>query len=312
MENVVSIQAPAKINLFLDVTGRRADGYHTITGVMQSIGICDLVTVGLTYAPAMGGITLTNESTLYPRLAPALPTDRRNIGWRAAEAFMEAAGMDAADWAVTIHIEKCIPSPAGLAGGSADAAAVLKAMDILTDHAVPEKALYAIAARLGADVPFCLSGGACITEGIGDVLTPVTPLPECDILVACAGAGVSTPAAYRELDGLYGGFGDDAYRPHTDELEAQLSALASGDLEAVGRHAFNLFESVILPRHDEARLFRQLMLENGALCAMMSGSGPSVFGLFPTGTSQAAVDAIVASGYACACCHPVSGKEDVI
>ncbi|MCQ2430716.1 MAG: 4-(cytidine 5'-diphospho)-2-C-methyl-D-erythritol kinase [Clostridia bacterium] len=309
MNNTVSIPAPAKINLFLDVTGRRADGYHTITGVMQTIGIFDLVTVSLTHAPGAGGITLTNTSPLLPHLGPALPTDRRNIGWKATEAYMAAAGMDPADWMITIGIEKNIPSPAGLAGGSADAAAVLKAMNKLTGYAVPRDVLYAAAARLGADVPFCLTGGACVTEGIGDVLTLVTPLPDCDVLVACAGEGVSTPAAYRTLDETYGGFADGAYAPKYAALDGQLSALAAGDLDGIGAHAFNLFESVVLPHHDEARSFKRLMLENGAVCAMMSGSGPAVFGLFRKGTAQPAVDAIIEAGHACRVCHPVSGED---
>ena len=300
MENFVSIPAPAKINLFLDVTGRRPDGYHTITGVMHTLGFGDLVTVSLRKASGTGGITLRNVSTLFPRLEKSLPTDGRNIGWRAAEAYMSAAGMDAADWAVGITIEKCIPSPAGLAGGSADAAAVLRALDALTGGAVAEPDMYAMAARLGADVPFCLHGGACITRGIGDELTAVPTLPACDVLIACAGEGVSTPAAYRELDALYGGFAGGAYRPHTEELQAQLDCLASGDLAGAGRHAYNLFESVILPRHPEARREKEIMTAHGALCAMMSGSGPAVFGLFEPGTAKDAADALTDAGL-CPC-----------
>lgn len=276
----LTLPAPAKINLFLDITGRRADGYHTLTGVMQSVSLSDTVTLSLTCA-AEDHIYLTCSD-------PALPTDRGNLAYRAAELFLACVRtvVSIPPLSVSIHIDKRIPYPAGLAGGSTDAAAVLRGLNRLVGSPLTAARLESVGARLGADVPFCVRGGTCITEGVGDELTPCPALPPCDILIVCAGEGVSTPEAYRSLDAAFGNFAPGAYEPHRDLLRAQLAALSSGSLSSIGASSFNLFESVILPRHSSAGALLSRLRDAGALCARMSGSGPSVFGLFPLGMAR--------------------------
>lgn len=303
MPNSVTKQAYAKINLFLDITGRRPDGYHTIAGVMQSVSLCDDVTVELSPTDSgTGGIFLTCSD-------PALPTDRGNLGFRAAEAFLTAArgvGMEQ-DMAVHIHIRKRIPSPAGLAGGSADAAAVLTGLNQLCGFPLAGEQLSRVGLSLGADVPFCLSGGTRITKGVGEKLTPASPLPPCHILIACAGEGVSTPWAYRALDHRFGGFAPGSYTPRTEALRTLLSSLERGELSGVGANAFNLFETVVLPGHTVARRLRESMEKAGAVCARMSGSGPSIFGLFSSaGEAMSLCDQLTAQGIPAWVCQPVS------
>lgn len=293
------LNAHAKINLFLDITGRLPNGYHTLTGVMQSVSLADRVTVEVSCA-AIDEVHLSCSD-------PALPTDRGNLAFRAAELFLsETNGFARSPLSVRIHIEKHIPYPAGLAGGSTDAAAVLRGLNHLTGEPLSPDALEALGARLGADVPFCIRGGTCITEGIGDILTPCPALLACDILIACAGEGVSTPEAYRALDTAFGGFAENLYRPHLDELDRLLVSLGDGSLHGVGEHSFNLFESVILPRHSTAGRLLDKLRASGALCARMSGSGPSVFGLFPLGTAEPICAALRESGIPSWACHPTA------
>ena len=163
--------------------------------------------------------------------------------------------------------------------------------------------------KLGADVPFCIRGGACITEGVGDVLNPCSPLPDCDILIACAGEGVSTPEAYRALDAAYGGFAPEFCQPRTEQQNTLLSALAHGDLPGIGAHMFNLFESVILPRHSTAAGLHAALTAAGACGVRMSGSGPSVFGLFARGGAGAAYRTLQSEGIPAWICHPVTASE---
>lgn len=293
------LDANAKINLFLDITGRCPNGYHTLTGVMQSVSLADCVTVEITRG-ATDEVRLSCSD-------PALPTDRGNLAFRAAELFLNAAKETARPpLSVRIHIEKNIPYPAGLAGGSTDAAAVLRGLNHLTGDMFPPDALEALGARLGADVPFCIRGGTCITEGIGDILTPCPALPACDILIACAGEGVSTPEAYLALDVAFGGFAENLYRPHLDELDRLLASLEDGSLHGIGEHSFNLFESVILPRHSTAGRLLDSLRAGGAVCARMSGSGPSVFGLLPLGAAEPLCTAMRESGMPSWVCHPTA------
>ena len=167
--------------------------------------------------------------------------------------------------------------------------------------------LLKIGRTLGADVPFCIKGGAMITEGIGEVLTPITPMPACELVVACGGEGVSTPAAYKALDTLYGDFDPSAYAPHTAGLKTLKSALWQGDLTTLCGSVFNLFETVVLPDRPVARQIKETLLASGAITAMMSGSGPSVFGIFPKGdrAAQRAREALTALGIPAWVCEPV-------
>ena len=309
-----TLTAPAKINLFLDVTARRPDGYHEISGVMQSISLCDTVTLEVTeptgmYLCSLGNHTTGAKSITLTCTNPDLPADSRNLAWRAAEKFFAATGRGCQN--LLIHIEKRIPAAAGMAGGSTDAAAVLVGLNDLFGHPLTSTALCEVGLTLGADVPFCIMGGAQITEGIGEVLTPITPMPACELVVACGGEGVSTPAAYKALDTLYGSFDPAAYTPRTRELTALKSALWQSDLTALCGSLFNLFESVVLPDRPVARQIKETLLSAGALTAMMSGSGPSVFGIFPKGdgavqsAAERARDALTALGIPAWVCEPV-------
>ncbi len=295
----LTLEAHAKINLFLDMTGRRPDGYHTISGIMQAVSLSDTVT--LTVAPTADGeaprytLTCTN---------PELPTDRKNLALRAADAFFDATGTGNVH--LHIHIEKRIPAAAGMAGGSTDAAAVLKGLNRLMGEPLTLDALCRLGLSLGADVPFCIVGGAKITEGVGEILTPCASLPACYLVIACAGEGVSTPAAYKKLDEMYGCFDGTAYTPKTEALTAQLEALKNGDLYGTGKHAYNIFESAVLPTHTKAGHIKSSLAEAGALFAMMSGSGPSVFGVFDAeSAAQAAAEVLHRQGIPVWVCEPM-------
>lgn len=299
--------AYAKINLFLDITGRRSDGYHTITGIMQSISLCDVVTVESDVVrEGEGGISLTCSH-------PDLPQDHGNLGWRAAEAFLMAAAPvigPASRVQVRIHIQKHIPCAAGLAGGSTDAAAVLHALNDSFVRPLAPAALAEVGLRLGADIPFCLTGGTMLTEGIGELLTPLSPLPDCYVVVACTGEGVLTKEAYAALGAQHGHFAPGAYLPHMDALAVMCRALTDQDLTAMCAQAYNIFETVVLPRHASATALRDRMQQAGAFLSMMSGSGPSIFGIFPPtcqGEAQARtlLDQLKDAGVPAWLCTPV-------
>ena len=305
-----TLTAPAKINLFLDITARRPNGYHEIAGVMQAISLCDTVTLEVTeptgmYLCSLGGHTAGAESITLTCTNPDLPADNRNLAWRAAEAFFAATGRGCKN--LLIHIEKHIPAAAGMAGGSTNAAAVLVGLNDLFDRPMTPDQLCEVGVKLGADVPFCIRGGAMITEGIGEILTPITAMPTCELVVACGGEGVSTPAAYKALDALCGDFAPAAYTPRADELKALKTALWQGDLTNVCGAMFNLFEAVVLPERPVARQIKETLLEAGAITAMMSGSGPSVFGVFPQGNGAAerARDTLAAQGIPAWVCEPM-------
>ena len=310
----LTLNAYAKINLFLDITGRRPDGYHTIAGVMQGVSLCDTLTLEVTepvgmHLCVMGPRPGAAESMTLTCTNPELPTDNRNLAWRAAEAFFSATGRGCRT--LSIHIEKRIPAAAGMAGGSTDAAAVLVGLNELFGYPLTVDALCDVGVKLGADVPFCIRGGAMITEGIGEALTPVPPLRDCELVIACGGEGVSTPSAYRALDTLYGNFDPAAYAPHTEGLKTLKSALWQGDLATLYGSVFNLFESVVLPDRPVARRVKEVLTERGAMAALMSGSGPSVFGIFRKGTGEAqrAAEALTAEGISAWVCEPAGAKE---
>ena len=260
--------AYAKINLFLDVVGRRADGYHLIDGIMQNISLADSVTVQFEQASE---IVVSLTATENDRM----PTDMTNLACRAAVRYLEAAGIGGK---VSIHLEKRIPMAGGLAGGSADAAAVLRALDCVSGASLGVDELCRIGAKIGADVPFCVRGGAMRTEGIGDRLTPCHGLSDCFLVVACAGEGVSTPWAYGKLDELYNDFSED--RNCAKKVEKLIDALQICDLSMICSHFENVFESVVSKVNPYVDRIKTILTDAGAIRAMMSGSGPSVFGIF--------------------------------
>ncbi len=276
---------PAKINLFLEVGDVRPDGYHDIDSVMQAISLCDTVTVRLT--EGTGKITLTCDR-------PELPCDAGNIAYRAAQAYLTEAGLGGYD--VAVEIAKKIPLAAGLAGGSTDAAGVLRAMQTML-NALTEEALYELARRLGADVPFCLRSGCCRTEGIGEVLTPYPSLIRDTIfVVAKKGEGVSTKEAYGQMD----------LPRERRSSSAMLRALERKDGGEIAALLYNGFESVILPMRPLAARAKQMMIEEGAAGALMSGSGPSVFGIFyDWDDAERVYNRLTGEGYETFLVHPV-------
>lgn len=261
----MEMRAYAKINLYLDVTGRRRDGYHDIVSIMQTVDLCDTVTVTCSKSEPHG---------IELRCDWDLPCDGRNLAYRAAQAYF---GGDI-PCAVHIDIRKSIPMQAGLAGGSADCAAVLLALNYEFGR-YSTQGLIDLGATLGADVPFCLVGGTQVTRGIGEVMQPCAPMPDCYLVIARGGEGVSTPEAYRALDGMYGDFSAQkaGSEPRLDNVK---KALQEKDLSCLANAMYNVFESVVLPGHDVARELKSDMLRGGAIGAMMSGSGPSIVGVF--------------------------------
>ena len=254
-------KARAKINLTLDVTGLRPDGYHDMRMVMQSVTLED--TLILKPGQGLGIQALANFSFL--------PQDENNLAVKAAVKFRQAAGQS---WEnLTIEIQKRIPVCAGTAGGSSDAAAVLRGLNELTDAGFSLEKLAQIGAAVGSDVPYCVLGGTALAEGRGEILTPLTPMPSCWIVLCKPGFAISTPELFQRLDQR-----KVRRRPDT---EGMLQALREENLGGVARRMFNVFED-ILPRRQKREIdtIKNRLIQGGALGACMSGTGPTVFGVF--------------------------------
>ena len=281
-----AIDAPAKINLTLDITGRRADGYHLLRSVMQTVDLCDTVTL----IPGGEGIRLTVSDE-------TLPADERNTAWKAAALFYEAAELTPA---VDILIEKRIPQQAGMAGGSADAAAVLRGLNKLYDRPLTDSVLLILGEKIGADVPFCLLGGTMLAEGIGEELTALPTLPPVWITVVKPDVGVSTAAAYAAVD--------SADIPlHTERETALLAALRGGDVAGVAANVFNVFEDALaLPEVAEVKA---ALAAFAPLGCQMTGSGSAVFAMFDSeDRATEAATALEALG-ATFVCRPMTVAE---
>ena len=287
-------RANAKINLYLNIVSRRENGYHNLESLMQTVSLCDLVTVD--FHPSA-----TTKITLRASGNAQMPTDCRNLAWRAAERYLEAAD---GRGEVQIFIEKHIPMAAGLAGGSADAAAVLRGLNRLCGNRLTVEQLCAIGEKLGADVPFCIVGGTSLVTGIGECLKELLPMPSCYLVVACMGEGVSTPWAYGKLDEAHGNFEKSTKKdPRIDALRKHLE---QGDVSTASVYFFNLFEEVVPSVQPYVEKLKQVMNASGAVRSMMSGSGPSVFGIFNTAEhAQAACEALRAMKAEAFVCHPV-------
>ena len=283
--------AYAKINLFLDIEGIREDGYHNIVSVMQTINWADRISL---QSKAASGIRLTCS-------APSIPTDRSNTAYRAAEVFFAKLGSTNG---LHIHIEKNIPSSAGLAGGSADAAAVLLGLNELMGEPFSSSALLEMGATIGADVPFCMIGGTQLTKGIGDVIEPFPPMPSCHLVCAKIGDGVSTPEAYRAIDAQNDFFKIPSVK--WDKLTQLRNGFQHDNPKCLSDGLFNIFEATIEKTHPGVSLIKSTLLAAGADVAMMSGSGPSVFGVFENPEhAHMACDKLCAMGAHCAVCAPV-------
>lgn len=256
----MELDARAKINLTLDILRRREDGYHDMQMVMQSVTLADRLTV----TPARGAEGQAASDLRF------LPTGNKNLAQVAAAAFREAVGLGGE---VDVDIQKRVPVCAGLAGGSADAAAVLRAMNRLSGAGLSPDRLAEIGARAGSDVPFCVLGGTALAEGRGERLTPLPPLPSCRIVICKPPFSVSTPQLFGRVN-----VRKIVRRPDTAGVVA---ALEAGDLAGVARRMYNVFEDVMEPRrYAEISSIKAELIDCGALGASMSGSGPSVFGLF--------------------------------
>ena len=264
----VKERAFAKINLFLEVTGKLENGFHELKTVMHSVTLFDDVTVS--YSPSR-----STEVHIEIEGNKRLPHDARNLAVRAAELFMERSCKQGI---IYIKMVKRIPIAAGLAGGSSDAAATLRAMNRIFDGCFTERMLLSMAAELGSDVPYCLVGGTALCRGRGEIITKLPdPKPE-NFVIAIASERVSTPSAFAELDRAYSDF--DGTKPllgspYFSRLDAGISdgVIASDGL-------YNNFEEVILPGCPGAARIKERMLALGAVGALMSGSGPSVYGIF--------------------------------
>ena len=255
---MITLNAYAKINLSLDVVGRLANGYHEVRMIMQTVGIHD----SLTFEKTEGEIVLSSD-------AGELPLGEDNLIYKAARLVKETHGISGG---VKVHLEKRIPVAAGMAGGSTDAAATLKAMNLLYDLRLSEEDLCGLGVKLGADVPYCIMGGTALSEGIGEVLTKLAPMPECVLLVVKPDINVSTKEVYQALD--------SQSVPWHPDVDGMRQAIEEGRLEGIYSRLGNVLETVTVAKHPIVSEIKQEMLGNGALASLMSGSGPSVFGIF--------------------------------
>ena len=250
----------AKLNLTLDILGKRPDGYHEMRMVMQSIDLRDTVTLREETAP---GIRVASSCRF-------LPCDETNIAAKAILRFFEATGLPCPGFSV--RLDKEIPVCAGMAGGSSDGAAVLRLLRREYCPALPQEALEAIAARVGSDVPYCVRGGTALAEGRGEILTDLPPLPRCWLVLCKPDFGIPTPELFARAD---------AQTVHCrPDIAGMRRALEQGDLEGVAARLCNGFEELLPPEYHAVFRIRDRLRALGALNASMSGSGPTVFGIF--------------------------------
>lgn len=253
------LQAFAKINLGLDVLGKREDGYHEVRMIMQTIRMYDQLDMRKSVEP---GIHLTTNKKY-------IPVDENNLVWRAAKLMMDTCGIIEG---VSIHLHKVIPVAAGMAGGSSDAAATLVGMNRLFHCGLSKEKLMELGVQIGADVPYCVLRGTALAEGIGEKLTVLPPMPDCWILIGKPGISVSTKYVYTTLD------------PNTDtvhpDIDGMKKALEDGNLYGITERMGNVLQDVTIPAYPEVERIKEQMKTLGAVNAMMSGSGPTVFGIF--------------------------------
>ncbi|WP_040192786.1 4-(cytidine 5'-diphospho)-2-C-methyl-D-erythritol kinase [Clostridium culturomicium] len=254
----MKVKAYGKINIALDVIGKRDDGYHLLKMIMQTVNIYD----ELELKKSAKGIKITSNKSF-------VPTDNRNLVYKAIELFCNTYSVEKA---ISVHIEKNIPVEAGMAGGSTDAAAALRAMRDLYKPEISDKELMELGVKIGADVPYCIKGGTALCEGIGEVITELKPFKDKLLVVVKPNFGVSTIATYKGFK-----LSEVKQHPKVDEL---IEAMNRDDLKYVADNMMNLLELVTLKEHEEISRIKEFMCAEGALGSMMSGSGPTVFGFF--------------------------------
>lgn len=253
------LRAMAKINLGLDVIRKREDGYHEVRMIMQTIRMYDTLDIRKKQTP---GISLSSN-------LPYIPCDDRNLAYRAAKLLMDEFQIKEG---LSMKLAKAIPVAAGMAGGSSDAAAAFVGVNRLFRLGLTEEELMKRAVKIGADVPYCVMRGTALAEGIGEKLTPLAPLPDCYVLIGKPAVSVSTKIAYENLN-------LEKIGRHPD-IDGMLQDISGGDLYGLAQKMENVFEPGITAKYPVIRQIRDFMEERGALKAMMSGSGPTVFGIF--------------------------------
>jgi 4-diphosphocytidyl-2-C-methyl-D-erythritol kinase len=257
----LTVSARAKINLSLDVLGKMADGYHEILSVMQSVELHDDV---MLTSEKGSGVFRVRTSRAF------LPKDDRNIAGKAVSLFLGEVGITGRD--INVYIEKRNPVCAGLGGGSADGAAVLRGLDEMFGTGLGDAELMRLGEKLGADVPFCIKGGTALASGKGEALRELTPIRECHVVICKPSFAVSTPVLFAAIDSR-----KIRLRPDTDGI---VRALDAGDLNGVAKRLYNVFEDLVAEEHSEIHTIKDALYDNGALGASMSGTGSAVFGLF--------------------------------
>lgn len=255
------LKAYGKINLGLDVLRRREDGYHEVRMIMQTVGVFDQIDLVRRPQP-----DIQVQTNLY-----YLPVNENNLVYKAAKLLMDEFSIQEG---VSIRLQKYIPVAAGMAGGSSDAAAVLVGMNKMFGLGLTTEDLMERGVRLGADVPYCILRGTALSEGIGEILTPLPPVPQCQVLIAKPGINVSTKFVYENLHA-------NCLKPeqHPD-IDAMIAAIRDSDIRRIADAMGNVLETVTIRKHPVIQTIKDLMLEYGAIGSMMSGSGPTVFGLF--------------------------------
>ncbi|WP_070000034.1 4-(cytidine 5'-diphospho)-2-C-methyl-D-erythritol kinase [Cellulosilyticum sp. I15G10I2] len=269
--NSIILKARGKINLTLDVVGKRDNGYHDLRMIMQTINLYDTLYIRKT---KVSGIRLQANYSW-------LPTNEKNIAYRAAQVFLEEANINTG---VAIELTKRIPVAAGLAGGSTDAAATLIGLNKLFNTRYNREKLMEMGLRLGADVPFCILRGTVLAEGIGEVLTPLSPMPYTHVVLVKPPISVSTAVVYKNLD-----INNIHLHPNT---EAAIKAIQDKNLHSIATNMVNVLEGVTIPMYPIIQDFKEDLIRHGAIGAMMSGSGSTVFGLF-----ESKEKAYAAAGY---------------
>lgn len=257
MDSIV-IKAMAKVNLGLDVLRRRENGYHDVKMVMQTVNLYDT----LTLSKIDEGIVITTNTG-------ELPLNEDNLIYKAAKLLLEYVDKKAG---VSIHLDKQIPIAAGMAGGSTDAASALLGINELYNLELTKEELAEVGVKIGADVPYCIYGGTYLSEGIGEVLTKLPDAPDCYVVIAKPGIGVSTKYVYENLH-------IETVEKHPD-IDGMIDAIKTGSLDGVTEKMENVLETVTIKRYPEIETMKKCLLENGAENALMSGSGPTVFGIF--------------------------------
>ena len=257
--NTITKNAYGKLNLALDTVGKREDGYHLVRMIMQTVDLHDVITIKKQNTP---GIFLTTNRE-------ELPTNEDNLIYKAARLLMDEFQISSG---ISIHLEKHIPVAAGMAGGSTDCAATLSGINTLFQLGLSDEELMERGVRLGADVPYCILGGTVLSEGIGEILTPLTDVPACNVLLVKPNIDVSTKWVYTTLQW-------EQLTSHPD-IDAMIAALQEHSLPGIAREFENVLETVTIPAYPIIEDIKKNMLSLGAINAMMSGSGPTVFGLF--------------------------------